>query len=79
MGKEVWQRQIKQVQQAQARDGVVREPGRANFVGSSLVLDRGVANAAGWLGIPPAAAWQLASTSVARIFDIELPILQTEF
>lgn len=31
-------------------DGVVREPGRRNFAGSSLTMDRAAANAAAWTG-----------------------------
>lgn len=33
-------------------DGVVREPGRPNFAGSALTMDRCAANAAAWLGWP---------------------------
>lgn len=33
-------------------DGVVREPGRRNFAGSSLTMDRAAANAGAWLGWP---------------------------
>jgi N-acetylglucosamine-6-phosphate deacetylase len=61
------------------RDGVAREPGKPNFAGSALTLDRGVANAAAWLEIAPDQAWRLASSSVAAIFSIELPIIDTVF
>ena len=37
-------------------DGVVREPGRPNFAGSSLTMDRAAANVASWLGWSPAEA-----------------------
>ena len=47
-------------------DRVVRLPGAKNFAGSALALDTGVANAAQWLGLPPAAATALASTIPAR-------------
>ncbi|MDB6170249.1 MAG: N-acetylglucosamine-6-phosphate deacetylase [Verrucomicrobia bacterium] len=57
------------------RDGVVREPGRPNFAGSSLLLDRGVDHAASWIGIPHADAWAMASVAVAKIFNIALPVL----
>lgn len=33
-------------------DGVVREPGKQNFAGSSLTMDRAAANVAAWLGWP---------------------------
>ncbi len=32
------------------QDGVVREPGKRNFAGSSLTMDRAAANVAAWLG-----------------------------
>jgi N-acetylglucosamine-6-phosphate deacetylase len=34
-------------------DGVVREPGKPNFAGSSLTMDRAAANIAAWLGWSP--------------------------
>jgi N-acetylglucosamine-6-phosphate deacetylase len=34
-------------------DGVVREPGKPNFAGSSLTMDRAAANVAAWLGWLP--------------------------
>ena len=59
-------------------DGVVREPGKPNFAGSSLTLDRGVANAARWLGLPTDDAWHLASQAVADLFQIELPWVEVD-
>lgn len=47
-------------------DRVVRQPGAKNFAGSALALDAGVANAANWLGLAPAAAVALASSVPAR-------------
>ncbi len=47
-------------------DRVVRMPGTKHFAGSALALDAGVANAAKWLGLPPAAAAELASGVPAR-------------
>jgi N-acetylglucosamine-6-phosphate deacetylase len=46
-------------------DGVVREPGRANFAGSSLTMDRAVANVRAFLGWSEAAAVEACSTRVA--------------
>jgi N-acetylglucosamine-6-phosphate deacetylase len=46
-------------------DGVVREPGRANFAGSALTMDRGVANVRAFLGWSEAAAVAACSTRVA--------------
>jgi len=56
-------------------DGIVRRPGHENFAGSSLTLDRGVANAAAWLHLAPEAAWRLASTAAAGLFGTALPTL----
>jgi N-acetylglucosamine-6-phosphate deacetylase len=50
-------------------------PGKANFAGSSLTPDRGVTNAAAWLGISLADARALFSTTAARLFAITLPPL----
>ncbi|MSU25234.1 MAG: N-acetylglucosamine-6-phosphate deacetylase [Opitutus sp.] len=47
-------------------DRIVRLPGAKTFAGSALTLDTGVANAAKWLGLPPAAAAELASSIPAR-------------
>jgi N-acetylglucosamine-6-phosphate deacetylase len=57
----------------ESRDGVVRQPGRANLAGSCLTPDQGVANASRWLGISPAEARVLFSTRVAEVFQIRLP------
>ena len=59
-------------------DGVVRQPGRSNFAGSSLVLDRGVENATRWLGVTRTAAWRMASSTVALIFGIQLPNIEVD-
>jgi len=56
-------------------DGIVREPGQPNFAGSSLTLDRGIDNAARWLGISRPAAWSLGSTVPAAVFGLELPLI----
>jgi N-acetylglucosamine-6-phosphate deacetylase len=58
------------------RDGVVREVGKTNFAGSALTLERGVENAARWLGMDNSQAWQLASTAVADLFEITLPKIE---
>jgi N-acetylglucosamine-6-phosphate deacetylase len=54
-------------------DGVVRQLGSRNFAGSSLAPDRGVRNAADWLGLSEAASWALGSDAMARVFGVELP------
>ncbi|HZZ57157.1 MAG TPA: N-acetylglucosamine-6-phosphate deacetylase [Opitutaceae bacterium] len=57
-----------------ARDGTIACPGRPGYLfGSSLTLDRGVANAARWTGRPAAEAWEWASRRPARLFGIRLP------
>lgn len=61
--------------EVESRDGVVRMPGSANFAGSCLTPERGVANAAQWLGISHAEARELFSTQVAAHFGIDLPAL----
>ena len=61
--------------EVESRDGVVRVPGKPNFAGSSLTPDRGVANAAAWLGLSFADARALFSTTAARLFAINLPPL----
>lgn len=63
--------------EVESRDGVVRVPGKPNFAGSSLTPDRGVTNAAAWLGISLADARALFSTTAARLFDITLPPLDS--
>lgn len=59
-------------------DGVVREPGKPNFAGSSLLLGKGVDNAARWLGVTPEEARSLASTRVAEVFKVNLPTIEME-
>lgn len=56
-------------------DGIVRQPGRTNFAGSSLSLGRGVANFARWTGVEIDQAWKFASTAIADLFNISLPML----
>jgi len=56
-------------------DGVVRQPGRTNFAGSSLSLGRGVANFSRWTGVEIDQAWKFASTAIADLFDLSLPML----
>ncbi|MDB6127609.1 MAG: N-acetylglucosamine-6-phosphate deacetylase, partial [Verrucomicrobia bacterium] len=57
-------------------DRVVREPGKPNFSGSALTLDRGVENAARWLGVNSTDAWAMGSTGVAKIFGVKLPLIR---
>ena len=61
--------------EVESRDGAVREPGSRYFAGSSLTPDRGVANAAEWLGISAEEARSLFSTQAAAHFNIALPLL----
>ncbi len=63
--------------EVESRDGVVRVPGQPNFAGSSLTPDRGVTNAAAWLGLSRADARALFSTTAARLFAISLPPLDS--
>jgi N-acetylglucosamine-6-phosphate deacetylase len=63
--------------EVESRDGVVRVPGKLNFAGSSLTPDRGVSNAAAWLGLSLADARALFSTTAARLFAITLPPLDS--
>jgi N-acetylglucosamine-6-phosphate deacetylase len=62
--------------EVESRDGVVRAPGSANLAGSCLKPLQGVANAAGWLGVPVAEARAMFSTRVASLFEIRLPEIQ---
>ncbi len=56
------------------RDGVIAFRGRSGYLcGSSLTLDRGVANLHRWIGLSYDTAWDLASRRPARIFGITLP------
>ncbi len=52
-------------------DGVVREPGRENFAGSSLTMDRAVANVRRFLGWSGSDAEAACSTSVAAALGLE--------
>ena len=61
--------------EVESRDGAVREPGCAHLAGSSLTPDRGVANAAEWLGISGDEARTMFSTRAAALFAIALPQL----
>lgn len=59
----------------ESRDGAVRQPGHANLAGSCLTPDRGVENAARWLGLADHEARALFSTRAAAHFGITLPAL----
>lgn len=63
--------------EVESREGAVRQPGRANLAGSCLVPDRGVTNAAEWLGISQREARTLFSTRVGALFGIDLPLIST--
>ncbi|HYR56994.1 MAG TPA: N-acetylglucosamine-6-phosphate deacetylase, partial [Chthoniobacteraceae bacterium] len=63
--------------EVESRGGIVRKPGALNFAGSSLTPDRGVTNAAKWLGLSLADARALFSTTAAHIFGITLPFLES--
>lgn len=53
-------------------DGVVRQPGEANFAGSALTPEVGVERAASMLGLNYLQAWQYASSAVASLFALHL-------
>lgn len=53
-------------------DGVVRLPGSPYFAGSALRLDRGVENAAQWLGLDPALVSAMASEVPASALGFSL-------
>ena len=59
--------------EVESRDGAVREPGCAHLAGSCLTPDRGVENAARWLGISEDEARAMFSTRAADLFGIALP------
>ena len=61
--------------EVESRDGVVREPGCMHLAGSALTPERGVTNAAEWLGISTDEARTMFSTRAAALFGIELPTL----
>jgi N-acetylglucosamine-6-phosphate deacetylase len=52
-------------------DRVVREPGKLNFAGSSLTMDRAVANVISFLGWSPAEAHAACSTRVATCLGLD--------
>jgi N-acetylglucosamine-6-phosphate deacetylase len=60
----------------ESRDGAVRQLGQANLAGSCLTPERGVENAAQWLGIAAEEARALFSTRAAAHFGIDLPALE---
>ena len=62
--------------EVESRDGAVREPGCAHLAGSCLTPDRGVANAAEWLGISAKEARALFSTHASALFNLRLPMLE---
>ena len=47
-------------------DGVVREPGKPNFAGSSLTMDKGIENICKFLGWTEAEAREACSSRVAE-------------
>jgi N-acetylglucosamine-6-phosphate deacetylase len=51
-------------------DGIVREPGKENFAGSSLAMDRAVVNVERFLGWSAAEAHAACSTRVADYFGL---------
>ena len=55
-----------------ASDGIVRMPGDTRFAGSSLTLDRGVANIVAWLGLDVSDAIARCSTQPATHFGVQL-------
>ena len=60
----------------ESRDGAARAPGSAYLAGSCLTPDRGVANAAEWLGISIQEARALFSTVAASLFSLDLPMIE---
>lgn len=61
--------------EVESREGAVRAPGCAHLAGSALTPERGVANAAEWLGISTDEARTMFSTRAAALFGIALPPL----
>lgn len=53
-------------------DGIVRLPGEQRFAGSSLTMDRAVANIQGWLGLDEDTAVRMCSDLPATHFGITL-------
>ncbi len=62
--------------EVESRGGIVRQPGRENFAGSCLTPDEGVARAGRWLGLGSGEARALFSTSAARLFGLDLPVIE---
>lgn len=66
----------RQVRLTAARDGTIAYPGRPGyFFGSSLTLEKGVANVARWTTFSAATAWNWASRAPAALFGIKLPLI----
>lgn len=59
----------------ESRDGAVHPLGEPHLAGSSLTPDRGVDNAAMWLGVNQDEARAMFSTRAADLFAIKLPLL----
>ena len=53
-------------------DGIVHLPGEKRFAGSSLTMDRAVANVQGWLGIDSTTALEMCGATPAKYFGITL-------
>ncbi len=62
--------------EVESRAGVVRAPGSPYLAGSCLTPDRGVANAAEWLGISILESRALFSVQAANLFRIDLPMIE---
>ena len=62
--------------EVESRDGAVRAPGSPYLAGSCLTPDRGVANAAEWLGISILESRALFSVQAANLFRIDLPMIE---
>ncbi len=60
----------------ESRDGSVRPPGSPYLAGSCLTPDRGVANAAEWLGISILESRALFSVQAASMFNLDLPMIE---
>lgn len=59
-------------------DRVVRLPGHANFAGSALAPDEGLANVQRWLSLSPSNSRHLFSTAIADHFQITLPTIAVD-
>ena len=62
--------------EVESRAGVVRTPGGPYLAGSCLTPNRGVANAAEWLGISILESRALFSVQAANLFRIDLPMIE---